>query len=251
MPFDNDARQSFNKPVANKVYWTSIAVLLMAAFVLVVTRFGGRVFDEEAKLWFRISAVWAGISVQFYAYIAYLTRLAEGQTRPRFTLRGIFWQMSAVAVISAVGYAVDAVVLLAFLGYAFVIGPVAKRLLVRWMRKRNWRNNAILCAISGCIVGSFVTVATLVFAGIMLITPRSMQIDSEVMSSMMFPSAAFAYLVLLGDNAQSATQLILYGLPAGLPINLVFGVLTGILAGKVAMVFSRFCGRNKRTEVGV
>jgi hypothetical protein len=51
----------------------------------------------------------------------------------------------------------------------------------------------------------------------------------------LWPSAIFAWLVILGDNARDEIQLVLYGLPVGLPVNLLLGFAIGCLLGLFAV----------------
>jgi hypothetical protein len=171
------------------------------------------------------------------AYVNYFARLATGDTRPHFRVRDLLLLTSAIAILTAIGYAIDAVLLPLMIVYAYMFSPICLRLLKLWRSSPYGQKNLIM-SVSTCVLGSYALLASILSLLAVFALPHKPKFVSGVIVplTLLWPSAAIGWSVL-GDNATSGTQLLLRGLPFGLPISIILWGALGALLGRVAAYF--------------
>ncbi|MEX2168098.1 MAG: hypothetical protein WD851_02215 [Pirellulales bacterium] len=226
------AQLAWNPAVWRKSAWVTLSLIWAAAFLGNVTALGAR--DRTDEIW-RALYVWPLMATVSIVYVRHLQRLAVEQTVPRYRVRGMLLLTAGIAVLSAVGHAIDAAVMLSFILFAYLTTPLVKRFVESLSSNRVKMNASIsLLWISTLIVASFAALATIIAVGVMLIIQPAPDVYSEAWQSLTVFSALFAYFFILGDNARDGAQMVIYGLPVGLALNIVLGALTGLLLGKIA-----------------
>jgi len=160
---------------------------------------------------------------------------AVGGTRPRYRIADLLLLLTTFALIAAASSAWDALTILLLIPYAIVCGPLWQRFVNKWTSN----NLTIATCTSAVIVGSFVALITGVSACLFVFAPKlvfAIQIVHKclIIYFALYSSLVISFLFFWGDNYDSDTQLLLYGLPFGLPVNIVVGLLAGAALGLVA-----------------
>lgn len=215
-----------------KYRWLILPAFVLVAFGLVLTRFGSLLLDDF-NLLPRVLCVWTVAAGCIIAHVRYLSRLPDRQFLPKFGMRVLLLSLTAVAVLSAIGYAVDVIFFAMFLACTFLVGPAVYKVLSH--RVAGSGNASVtLARVSACVIVTFVVLATIASLGVVAIDSQLMYWRSEFVELLLFISAAIGYFAFLGDNAQSEWELLRYGLPFGLPINILLGVSLGVVLGRIA-----------------
>lgn len=178
-----------------------------------------------------MAAVFFGI-----AYVYCFSFAVERSEQFRFSIRHLLVLTAAVAVLGAVGLAIDALILCWLLVYVVLSGRSWKRLSTRLIGEHR---RAVACLTSGAIVSSFVGIVTAIALFLWIYAGHGGMHFPTTLWISLWPSAIFAWLFILGDNYRDDIQLVLYGLPIGLPVNLLLGFAMGSLLGLFALS-SRF-----------
>lgn len=174
------------------------------------------------------------IAVGFFAYLYVLSlgNVVRGN-RPRFRITGLFAAAVAVAVFAATGYGWESVTFAALLAYTILCGPLWKQLVSRWS-STDYANTIWT---SAAIVSSFTVLLTGVSLFVVILAPRTFSGIATVgwaMASTSYVSMEYIW----HDEADTAAQYFLYGLPFGLVVNVIVGMLVGAMLGLVAVWFN-------------
>ena len=167
-----------------------------------------------------------------YLYTRCLTKVVSGN-RFRYRITGLFAFSTAVALLAAAGHVWDALTIASLILYTILCGRLWSRFVSRWTA--NDFTNAIWT--SAAVVSSFMVV----LAGVSILV---YMYDAMALKSWksgywsMFPTGYVSMDFIWHDEADSAVQFFLYGLPFGLPVNIVVGLLAGAALGLVAYLLS-------------
>ena len=163
-----------------------------------------------------------------YLYTRCLTKVVSGN-RLRYRITGLFALSTAVALLAAAGHVWDALTIASLILYTVLCGPLWSRFLSGWAA--NDFTNAIWT--SSAIVSSFIVVLTGVSTLVVIFVPQPFWSSTPfywAMASTLYVSMEFIW----HDEADTASQFVLYGLPFGLMLNIVVGLLAGATLGLVA-----------------
>ncbi len=217
------------------MYKYAIILFIPVAIVLALRLWA---YDPEGtEYWVRSICLFVAVGIFLAAYMGYVSRLADEHPSPRFNLRGLFLLVTSASVLSAAGYALDALFFSFFLAYAYFVGPICRRMVSNGhLQKDSPKDTEFVHWTSALIVASFVLFSTIAVAAIVLLIPARDVQQQWVPGSMqllLYPGALFAWAAIVGDNAQG-NQLLLYGLPFGIPFNVLTGFAAGFIFGKLS-----------------
>jgi hypothetical protein len=187
--------------------------------------------NPEGSLRFvRMTLVSLSAATILSQYVLFLPRLLDEKPRARIGMRQLLLVVTATVVMSAFGFALDALVLILFVLYIFAVGRFGKGALLKINRRLISRDLLLLSWTSTVIIATFVLCLTAIgLACALLPYPYAAWVPFTVIMSL-WPSALFAWLFILGDNASSGFQLAIYGLPVGIPLNLAASGFAGSLS---------------------
>jgi flagellar biosynthesis protein FliR len=174
------------------------------------------------------------IVVLAFLYVRCLAYVVSGDP-VRFRVVGLLVLATAVGLLSAVGFAWDALTIVLLIFYAALSGALWRRFIGRWSTS----NLTTAVWTSASILSSFLVVLAL---GAMFVY----EFDAVLLKSWksaywsMFPTAYISMEYIWHDEANSTAQFFLYGLPFGLPVNVAVGLLAGAALGLVATSIRSF-----------
>lgn len=169
----------------------------------------------------KLAIVVVALALCFYVWVRWLHAVALAGSS-RYQIRDLLILIAAMALLASVGYAVDSVVVCALIAYSVAVGPLWFKLARVWTQRK-----IVLAASTGAAVASsFALVATIGSILAYAIWPTAFKVSTAVYLAI-YSSIYVGFMYILGDNATSELQLILYGLPVGLLVNVVVAAVVG------------------------
>jgi len=217
--------------------WRHIALLV--AGVLLAAIAGIQVWAHDPNATQSAARMVAVLAASLFFGALYVRCIAATAARGelfKFRLRDLFLMVTAVAGFSIAGFALDALVLGLLIAFTAVLGPVWRGLI---HQRTALRGLPAVCLVSVAVLSSFVMIAMALAVALMqLELPKDFPYPMTLSLSL-WTSAMFAWVFLLGDNARSPMQLVLYGLPVGIPVNIILAFVAGTLSGWLAYIFNK------------
>jgi hypothetical protein len=202
-----------------------IVILALAIFALHLWANDPQGFSASL----RAVVLLAAASFVVVVYSGYIIRLTnDREPGVRFSAG---WLVTAMLLVCVAGFYWDAIAVLAATFFAWSIGPLVRRFAtLPCVTPRVAASTWIL----GIVAFAFTIAAAIVY----FIAWQNDWMFPRLFSVALWPSAMFAWVFLLGDNARNGAQLVLYGLAFGIPFNLFAGAAIGAILGTLTDMIS-------------
>lgn len=182
---------------------------------------------------FRGTSVVFAVGWFCYLYVRCLNTVVDG-SKPRYRIVELLSLCVPISILGVAGFAADGLTLGCLILYTAICGPLLTRLVRRWAKD----DMIVYMLASAAIFGSFVLILTVAALVVVIANPRVFESFATVYW-VLVSSFYTSFEYILHDEADSAAQLFLYGIPFGLPANLIVGLLIGAVLGVVARLNRR------------
>lgn len=175
------------------------------------------------------------VLITLFEFCSYLHRLLMRQSHQQFSVRQVFVVTTIVAIFSAIGYLLDALMVPVLVAFTLIVGPMALRLVTRRYPVRAIQQTVCLSVLLFLLYAVLVAVISVVTILLLPSDPAWLR-GAILLKAALVPSAMIAYL-FLGDDYKSGSQLLMYGAPLGVPITLGIWAIAGAAVGAVTHFF--------------